>query len=370
MHRDLHDAVLSAGISIPARPSLINYFNALRLQFGNAKAGFLPQAHQSHTKKRLQDVLRCLARSGKKLGGKLADPKSVLAERLARWLGKIVEVGRDQPGSDSIDGRSDDTSDEDCLGKSNRKPSTLLLPTTAQPGEIPHDAWVSAEQAESALGHNQANTLDDEPFELIDEDQRQEEEKLIGRHVNPTNIDYSCLCWSPVDGATESISAAEIGWPEATPTRSLSKSDFVCTMPNTVRGLNAAIENLYTEFQSDLQAAAAEEELLKNVKTLDPTQLEVYKYIADWSAERLQWRQALPTHSTSTPPKCRLLLLGTAGTGKTHTAKLAIAKARRTLGSFQSVLTVAFSGVAAANLGCFFRVDEQAIGANRQSLMV
>ena len=69
-------------------------------------------------------------------------------------------------------------------------------------------------------------------------------------------------------------------WPEATPTRSLSKSDFDCIMPNIVRGLNAAIENLYTEFRSDLQAAAAEEELPKNVKTLDPTQLEVYKYIA------------------------------------------------------------------------------------------
>ena len=39
-----------------------------------------------------------------------------------------------------------------------------------------------------------------------------------------------------------------------------------------------------------------------------------------------------------------------AGTGKTHTAKLA-AKARRTSGSFDSVLTVAFSGVAAADVG-------------------
>ena len=45
------------------------------------------------------------------------------------------------------------------------------------------------------------------------------------------------------------------------------------------------------------------------------------------------------------------MLLGTAGTGKTHTAKLAIQKARRTFESFESVLTVAFSGVAAANLG-------------------
>ena len=46
-----------------------------------------------------------------------------------------------------------------------------------------------------------------------------------------------------------------------------------------------------------------------------------------------------------------MVLLGTAGTGKTHTAKQATAEARRTFGSFDSVLTVAFSGVAAANIG-------------------
>ena len=41
-------------------------------------------------------MLRCLGRSGIKLGGEIADPKPVLAERLARWLGKVVEVGREQ----------------------------------------------------------------------------------------------------------------------------------------------------------------------------------------------------------------------------------------------------------------------------------
>ena len=58
------------------------------------------------------------------------------------------------------------------MGKSASKPSSLLLPATVQPGEIPHDAWVSAEQAEGALGHSQANTLDEEPLELIDEKKR------------------------------------------------------------------------------------------------------------------------------------------------------------------------------------------------------
>ena len=39
-HKDLHDAVLSAGIGVPTRPSLLNYFTALRLQFGDSKVGF------------------------------------------------------------------------------------------------------------------------------------------------------------------------------------------------------------------------------------------------------------------------------------------------------------------------------------------
>ena len=81
-HRELHDALLAAGLSIPAKPSLVNYFTTLRLQFGDAQTGFLPQSYQSHTKKRIQDILRILARNGLRIGGKLADKKSVLTKRI------------------------------------------------------------------------------------------------------------------------------------------------------------------------------------------------------------------------------------------------------------------------------------------------
>ena len=103
-----------------------------------------------------------------------------------------------------------------------------------------------------------------------------------------------------------------------------------------------------------LNAACAGEQLAKDIQTLDPTQHLFYTIVSEWACERLRWRvkphasQALPA---AAPPSLRVLLLGTAGTGKTHTAKVAITKVRRTLGSFQSVMTVAFSGVAAANLG-------------------
>ena len=66
----------------------------------------------------------------------------------------------------------------------------------------------------------------------------------------------------------------------------------------------------------------------------------------------MQWRARGGRQSlTALPPSLRFLLLGTAGTGKTHTAKTFIGKARQTFGSFGSVLTLAFSRVAAANLG-------------------
>ena len=362
-HRELHDAVLSAKMGVPCRPSLMNYFNALRVQFGDATIGFLPQAHQSHTKKILQEVLRSLAKSGIKLGGKLTDAKPVLAERLARWLAKVVEMGRED-----VDAQcgSEEGSDEDFMDKPDRKASMLLLPTV-QPGEIPHDAWISPEQAESALGRNLANTLDEELFEAIDADQRFEEEALMGRHVNPKDVDYSCLCWSPLDQGRHSVSAEEVGWPDDIPTRCLSKSDFTCVLSNIVATLNSSIDNLYMQFQKDLDSDAAERQLANDLATLDPTQFEAYRYISEWAEQRRLWSQALPTPSTLTPPKCRLLLLGTAGTGKTHTAKICITKARRTLGSFQSVLTVAFSGVAAGNIGGGARTIDSVFHTNADS---
>ena len=57
-HRELHDALVTAGMSIPLRPSLANYFAALRVQFADPQAGFLPQCFHSHTKKKMQDILR------------------------------------------------------------------------------------------------------------------------------------------------------------------------------------------------------------------------------------------------------------------------------------------------------------------------
>jgi hypothetical protein len=343
-HRDLHDALFSAGLSAPvAEPSLINYFNTLRLQFGDSKVGFLPQAAQSHTKARIQSVLRCLRRSGLKLGGKFTDPKPVLADRLAHWLGQVIEAGR------GISHEAEFGSDSDLENDMKPRPPRLMKPFVTQPGDVPHDAVVTAEQAESALGHCQATELDDEIFEMIDQDQREEEEALQGHHVNPAAISYDCLCWSPEDTSPDSVSAPAVGWTQ--PPRHISRADLLCNKDQVVAALHAGIDRLYTGFENELNADGADEELANRIETLDPTQHLFYTVVSEWACERLRWRLNVDSSQALPAPSLRLLLLGTAGTGKTHAAKVAITKVRRTLGSFQSVMTVAFSGVAAANLG-------------------
>ena len=52
-HRELHDALLTAGISVPSAPSMRNYIAALHAQYGNADTGFLQQSFQSHTKQKI-----------------------------------------------------------------------------------------------------------------------------------------------------------------------------------------------------------------------------------------------------------------------------------------------------------------------------
>ena len=94
-HRELHDALLEAGVAVPASPSMRNYIAALYAQYGNADAGFLPQSFKTHTKAKLQAIIRILRRTGLKMGGKVSDRKPVLAERLAHWLNRVMAAGRE-----------------------------------------------------------------------------------------------------------------------------------------------------------------------------------------------------------------------------------------------------------------------------------
>ena len=344
-HRELHDALLVAGVAVPPSPSIRNYISALFAQYGNADAGFLPQSFKTHTKAKLQSILRILSRTGLKLGGKMSDKKGVLAERLARWLNRVVAAGREGPGGAS--GGEDDSADD--LDERPRPQKPLLVEHAATVGEIPQNARVSPEQAESALGRTLATEIDMDYPDAVDADTREEEEALAGHQVNPSGFDYACIAWQPL--APDSVSAGTVGWEATRSARRLVRSDFTCSKEGVVTKLRGGLADLGSGFRSEMAARPGDFSAV--VKELDPTQKILAEMLVEWADLRMAWRQALPaaTGVARIGPPLRLVVLGTAGTGKTHTAKIAINEVRRRFRSYDSVATMAFAGVAAANLG-------------------
>ena len=119
------------------------------------------------------------------MGGKLADNKNVLADRLAFWINQVVEAGREVHGEEVDGAEMADMNSDTEIQAPPRNKDRLLLPRTHEIGEVPCNAVVTPEQAESALGHAQATEFDDDGLELLDQEVRQEEEALAGRQVNP-----------------------------------------------------------------------------------------------------------------------------------------------------------------------------------------
>ncbi len=344
-HKELHDALLVAGVATPSAPSIRNYVAALYAQYGSADAGFLPQSFKSHTKEKLQRILRILGRTGLKLGGKISDKKNVLAERLAFWLNRVLKAGRELP--EGASGGEDDSADD--LGERPRKQKTILLEHAASVGEVPGNARVSAEQAESALGRTIATELDVDYADAVDADTKEEEEALAGHQVHPSGFGYDCLSWQPV--APDCVSADAVGWELSRPVRRLARADFKCSSESTTAKLQGGLASLAAEFRKEVDSSCSD--FSAAAQELDPTQRLMAELIVEWAGYRAAWRQALPAAKGSdrVGPSLRLAVLGTAGTGKTHTAKVAINEVRRRFRSYESVATMAFAGVAAANLG-------------------
>ena len=203
MYKRQHDALLTAGVSIPSVPSMRNYVAALHAQYGNSDTGFLPQSFHSHAKVKLQDILRILSRTGAKLGGKVSDNKPVLAERLAYWLNRVLDAARKKPGSASDDEVMNEEGNDACA----QEQRIVLVEHTQNVGEMPQNAIVTAEQAESSLGRNFATELDLDIADAVDADTK-EEEVLAGHQINPSGVDYSCISWQP--NAPDSVSLSLI----------------------------------------------------------------------------------------------------------------------------------------------------------------
>ena len=89
----------------------------------------------------------------------------------------------------------------------------------------------------------------------------------------------------------------------------------------------------------------------------------------EWAEKRIEWKILPVVADPSHPPPLRMLLLGTAGTGKTYTAKAGITEARLMLESCDSVLTMAFACVAAANWGVGCKTNNSGFHTNRADAM-
>jgi hypothetical protein len=283
---------------------------------------------------------------------------------LAHWLNKVLEAGRNVPapkGDNHIGDVDDDASDtERGAEQTPRNSKQVLVEHTGGAADVPPDASVTPEQAESALGHVQATDHDADIFETLDEDQEEEETALMGRVVNPLLVDYDCIAWSPV---SDSDLAKTMGWHPGLPCRPLTAADFACTGPQVRATLEGSLAAQQQQFVEEMNAPDAVSKLADAVESLDPTQLEAYQTIADWAQRRYEWERAPDSVSA---PELEFLLLGTAGTGKTHTAKAGITKVRQVFRDFNAVLTVAFSGVAAANLGSGSRTIDSIFHTNTE----
>ena len=365
-----------------------NHFTALHDEFTDLGSGFMPQNKKTHTKKKFQAVLQSLFGSQKgskpdaKFHGKMSGAtRQSLAERLSARLTEVMDEGRQVQASS----RSEASTDSECahvvaddaefgnrLGKSRRARPVEQL------GEVPHDAVISAAQAESALGRNLATEWDEDELEQVDDDQRAEEERLMGRLMHPQsdNVDYNLLCWSPdptdINHAPDLVNAEDMSWPSDIPPRRLTRHDFLFDRESVSRTLRESVDALGAKCASEMKHPASAREHEKEVMRLDPTQRIFYEHVSSWAASKQQWlrdrRNNVPGVSCG-PPSLNTLLLGTAGTGKTHTAKLAIQQARRIFGRYGSVLTLAFSGVAAANLGGGSRTIDSVFHTNSSKVL-
>ena len=356
---------------LPSCISFTGHFTALHLEFGDPKASSLPQNARSHTRNKFQSILAALFESQKgtksdpKFHGKMSDAtKKSLAERLAARLGEVLEAGRYTDGPSEEEGSTQTSSEVADDAEHGVRPFKRTKSRRARPveqmGEVPHDAVISAAQAESALGHNLATEWDEDVWELVDDDQRAEEEQLVGRVVHPdsADIDYSLLCWSPdptdVNHSPDWINSQDMNWHPGLPVRRLTRQDFKIDRESVRSVLQESVDELAANCAAEINSAASLNELDLEVSRLDPTQRLLYEHIASWAQSKQTWLNGRWNNAPAfvcAPPALHKLLLGTAGTGKTHTAKLAIRKARRVFGRYNSVLTLAFSGVAAANLG-------------------
>ena len=99
----------------------------------------------------------------------------------------------------------------------------------------------------------------------------------------------------------------------------MTRIDLDIDAADIVGKLSKALLEQLASFTLTPTGSDSQHEKNDRIALLDATQLVIHDVVEDWSKRRVAWREF--GRWTQPPPSLRLLLLGTAGTGKTHTVK-------------------------------------------------
>ena len=139
---DLHDALLHASIAVPQDPSTLAYVSLLWEQ-------------RRKSIKVLEEILKCFQRGGAYFGAlsmKGAGQQAMLAERIARIMGELLQQAKRTEASDAVATEPDreEAMDSEDAARATKKPRLLHL-QRREYGTIPQDASVLGNALSSIL---------------------------------------------------------------------------------------------------------------------------------------------------------------------------------------------------------------------------
>lgn len=205
-----------------------------------------------------------------------------------------------------------------------------------------------------------ATEFDSDDGDTPDKEVKAEMEVLLEQEIliNPEGLNYRChaLDLSTLTQAElDDITTADNGqgkehWKAQQVRTALSADMFEMSTHRAKQKLRESIDNLKREFQEGCGTDQEKMKQEKRIREMDPTQVMVYEWTKKWMGKRKDWRfgELPPEYRTD---KHQLMLLGTAGTGKTTTVQAAVAAVRMEAKDFDAVIMVAHTGVAANNMG-------------------
>ena len=293
-HRELHGAYVALGAALPRRLSTRSYFNRLVLLCRD------PKSLSTASFKVVENLKPAL----KILGLGVTGAKPQLAQRLSNAVRAVA-------APDVVPAQDDADEEENSEGEDIE----IQFAQAAGPRAAAAHAAAAWQEHSGDAAHVLDDLLDWE-LDGEEEDVRKEQEQLLRLRagVNPPGLDLLALRGSvPLLGPEEIKEVLRKG----------CRPVPAGNVPGADPGMLATLKD-----------------------RLDPTQRAVHDRIEEWARGAYAPGEAPP----GAAKPLRLLVLGTAGTGKSDTIRAAVETVERALGP-GSVLRCAHTGVAAHNMG-------------------